>query len=130
MVLLRGCVFWRDGSSDAARGALTYVLSAGGRQLSGEAEAPLAEQLLHPSMCHLAELYVPSSKPWKRLLFGSCLTFLKSEGTGSLDPLTTPFPSPFQLQPDAPGACSAFHEAQTSLSFTSCSSLAALQSER
>lgn len=66
---------------------------------SGEKEAPLAEQFLDPSMCHLAELYVPSSKPWKYRLFGSCLTFLKSNGTGRLDPLITPFPSPFQLHP-------------------------------
>lgn len=45
-----------------------HGLSERGRQLSGEKEAPLAEQLLDPSMCHLAELHVPSSKPWKRLL--------------------------------------------------------------
>lgn len=76
-----------------------YGFSECSRQLSGEKEAPLAEQFLDPSMCHLAELYVPSSKPWKHRLLGSCLTFLKSKGTGRLDPLITPFPSPFQLHP-------------------------------
>lgn len=76
-----------------------YGFSECGRQLSGGKETLLAEQLLDPSMCHLAELYVPSSKPQKLLLFWSCLTFLKSEGMGRLDPLITPFTSPFQLHP-------------------------------
>lgn len=75
-----------------------YGFSERDRQLSGGKETLLAEQLLDPSMCHLAELHVPSSKPWKLLLFGSCLTFLKSKGMGRLNPLITRFPS-FQLHP-------------------------------
>lgn len=81
---LRGRVFQREQKSDTVRGDSVY-LSKCTRQLSGGKEVLLAEQLLDPK----------KSKPWKCVLFGSYLTFLKSKGMGRLDPLITPFPSPF-----------------------------------
>lgn len=124
-VFLRGCV----SQEEAAQGDLMYGLSECSRQLSGGKETLLAEQLLDPSMCHLSELYVPSSEPWKCLLFRSCLAYLKPKGMGRLDPLITPF---FLLPASSLHALhlECVMQEQRSLNFTYCSNSEVLKSKK